>query len=188
MFIYSKEVRRVLVIALVLNLSVVSGEIIAGILANSLALIGDGIHKSIDSLGNFAGLIVLRYSTKAPDEDHPYGHHKIETLAAFSIAGLLAISFFEIMGAVIGRLTGAVPPQVHITMVTIGTVIAAIAINTIIMVYERHQGKKLNSHFLLADAAHTGSDLYVSIAVLANVFFVKAGYTQLDTFFAAAVA
>jgi divalent metal cation (Fe/Co/Zn/Cd) transporter len=82
-------VRRVLLVTLALNVTVVAGKLAAGLVAGSLSVIGDVIHLSVDSLNNIVSLAVMKYATAAPDEGHPYGHAKFETLAAFAIAGFL---------------------------------------------------------------------------------------------------
>ena len=89
---YQRGVRHVLLLTLLLNLMVVIGKLIAGVLAGSLSVISDAIHSATDSLNNIIGLIVTKYAAAEPDENHPYGHAKFETLAAFVIAGLLFVT------------------------------------------------------------------------------------------------
>ena len=116
---YSKQVRRAIGIALALNCTVVVIELVAGVLSHSLALLGDGLNTSIDVLSNVAGLIVVRIAAKAPDDDHPYGHRKIETLASYSITVLLGIAFYEIVSAAIQRLASPGEAGVSITPLTV---------------------------------------------------------------------
>jgi len=80
---YTKEVRRVLFAILVLNLSVVIGKAVAGWIANSLAVMSDALHSSVDSLNNIVGLVIVRMAAAAPDREHPYGHGKFETAGGF---------------------------------------------------------------------------------------------------------
>jgi cation diffusion facilitator family transporter len=178
---YRRRVRRVLLVTLCLNIAVVIGKLAAGLLAGSLSVISDAIHSAVDSLNNIVGLVVTKYATAAPDEGHPYGHAKFETLAAFVIAGFLFLTCYEIGISAFKRLfqSGATPPK--ITALTISVMIVTIVVNLIVTTYEQREGKRLNSEFLLADAIHTRSDVLVSCSVLAGLILIRMGYFWLDS-------
>lgn len=178
--VYRNGVQKVLLITLLLNLSVVAGKLIAGIAAGSLSVISDAIHSSVDSLNNVVGLVIMRFATAAPDEDHPYGHAKFETLAAFAIAGFLFVTCYQIGLSAIKRLFGEDAPAPEITTLTFGVMIVTILVNIFVAVYEKREGRRLNSEFLIADAVHTRSDVLVSLSVLAGLILVKMGYVWLD--------
>lgn len=178
--VYRNGVQKVLLITLLLNLSVVAGKLIAGIAAGSLSVISDAIHSSVDSLNNVVGLVIMRFATAAPDEDHPYGHAKFETLAAFAIAGFLFVTCYQIGLSAIKRLFGEDAPAPEITTLTFGVMIVTILVNIFVAVYEKREGRRLNSDFLIADAVHTRSDVLVSLSVLAGLILVKMGYVWLD--------
>jgi cation diffusion facilitator family transporter len=132
---YRRGVRRVLIVTLCLNIAVVIGKLIAGLLAGSLSVISDAIHSTVDSLNNIVGLVVTKYATAEPDEGHPYGHAKFETLAAFVIAGFLFVTCYEIGTSSFKRLFNADAPSPEITALTIGVMIVSIAANLIISSY-----------------------------------------------------
>lgn len=178
--VYRNGVQKVLLITLLLNLSVVAGKLIAGIAAGSLSVISDAIHSSVDSLNNVVGLVIMRFATAAPDEDHPYGHAKFETLAAFAIAGFLFVTCYQIGLSAIKRLFGEDAPAPEITTLTFGVMIVTILVNIFVAVYEKREGRRLNSEFLIADAVHTRSDVLVSLSVLAGLILVRMGYVWLD--------
>ena len=91
------RIRRVLVGLLFANLAVVTTKLIVGIASHSLAVFGDALHSSVDALNNIVALVVIRVAAQAPDEDHPYGHSKFETLGALAIVGFLSITCFELV-------------------------------------------------------------------------------------------
>lgn len=186
--IYQAGVRRVLWVTFALNVAVVIGKLIAGLLADSLSVISDAIHSSVDSLNNIVGLVVMRYATAEPDEEHPYGHAKFETLAAFCIAGFLFVTCYQLALSALQRLWAADGPKPEITALTIGTIVVTILINIFVTVYERREGERLQSAFLVADAAHTRSDVLVSCSVLAGLLMVKAGYVRFDPLVSLGVA
>src|SRR2546427_739430 len=97
----SALVRRVLFGLLAANLVVVGAKLAVAIASKSLAVFGSALDSSVDALNNVLALIVVRVAAKAPDEDHPYGHGKFETLGALAIVGFLSVTCFELVrGAV----------------------------------------------------------------------------------------
>src|SRR2546425_1893097 len=100
----SRAVRRVVGGLLVANIAVVVAKAAIGMLAGSLAVIGDAVHSSVDAVYNVLGLIVVRVAARAPDEDHPYGHGKFETLGALAIVVFLSITCFELVRSALGQL------------------------------------------------------------------------------------
>src|SRR5881628_1808586 len=103
----SRAVRRVLAGLLVANILVVIAKTSIGVLAGSLAVIGDAVHSSVDAVYNVLGLFVVRVAARAPDDEHPYGHGKFETLGALAIVVFLSITGFELVrGAVNHLITG----------------------------------------------------------------------------------
>jgi cation diffusion facilitator family transporter len=185
---YRRGVRRVLLLTLALNVAVVIGKLIAGLLAGSLSVISDAVHSSVDSINNLVGLAVMRFATQEPDDEHPYGHEKFETLAAFAIAGFLFVTCYQIALSAIQRLFTSDAPAPEISALTLGAMIATIIVNIIVTVYERREGRRLQSEFLIADATHTRSDVVVSCSILIGLLFVRLGYVWLDPLLALGVA
>ncbi|MBO0860635.1 MAG: cation transporter [Chloracidobacterium sp.] len=185
---YRRGVRRVLIVTLALNLAVVAGKLAAGLLAGSLSVISDAIHSSVDSLNNIVGLVVMKYATAEPDENHPYGHAKFETLAAFAIAGFLFVTCYQIALSAIRRLMAHDAPAPNITALTIGVMVGTIIFNIFVTVYERREGIRLQSAFLIADSAHTRSDVMISCSVLAGLFLIRSGHIWLDPIISLGVA
>jgi cation diffusion facilitator family transporter len=185
---YRRGVRRVLLVTLALNLAVVAGKLAAGLLADSLSVISDAIHSSVDSINNVVGLVVMRYATAEPDEGHPYGHAKFETLAAFAIAGFLFVTCYQISLSAIERIIAHDIPAPEITALTFGVMVGTIICNIFVTVYERREGIRLQSSFLLADATHTRSDVMVSCSVLVGLILVRSGYVRIDPIISLGVA
>ena len=91
---------------LVANIVVVVVKFTVGLDTNSLAVFGDALQSSVDAANNLIGIFVVRVAAKAPDEDHPYGHDKFETLGALLIALLLALSIFELVRGLCPPMSG----------------------------------------------------------------------------------
>lgn len=162
-----QNINRVLVITLILNLLVAFGKIILGAVTGALAITADGFHSIADAASNVAALVANTIASKAPDDTHPYGHERFETLAALFIGMLLILTAWETLQGVISRLIeGGHPMLTPLAFaVMIGTLIINIAVNR----YQVAQGRKFDSQLLLADAAHTGADVYVTLSVLGSM-------------------
>lgn len=169
---------RVLVRVLLLNLAVAGAKLVFGYATGAVSIISDGFHSLTDSASNVMGIIGLRAARKPPDEDHPYGHRKYETLAAAGIFVFLLIVVVEVVRTALTRLRGGEPPRV--TVASFVVMIVTVAINIFIVRYESARGRELGSELLLADAAHTWSDVLTSCAVLVSLAGVWLGFPILD--------
>src|SRR6185437_14124772 len=90
-------VRRTLVVVLVLNAIVALVKVIIGVRTGALTVLGAALESGLDTLNNAIGVMLVDVAGRAPDEDHPYGHDKFETLGAIGIVGFLSISCFELL-------------------------------------------------------------------------------------------
>jgi cation diffusion facilitator family transporter len=183
----SAAVRRVLRGLLVANIAVVVAKAVIGSLAGSLSVLGDAVHSSVDAIYNILGLFVVRVAAQAPDEEHPYGHSKFETLGALSIVVFLSITCFELFRSAVGRLIEG-GRSVQITNVGIALLVATLVTNVLVAWYENRRGRELASELLIADAAHTRSDVFITVGVLGGVLFSRRGYTWVDPAVAIVVA
>jgi cation diffusion facilitator family transporter len=182
-----QEVRRVLVITLLANVAVVIGKVTAGLAANSLSVLADAAHSSVDAWNNVMALVLARVAAKAPDEDHPYGHAKFETLGALAIVAFLSVTVYELVGSAILRLSGHGDLPIATPFVAAVMLVSAV-ISFFVARYEERYARKLHSEILLADAAHTKSDVFASLGVLVGIGLVGLGYPQADAVFTLLVA
>ncbi len=171
-------VRRVLLITLVLNFAVAFGKIGVGLTTGAISITADGFHSLMDGTANVIGLVANRIAGKPPDEDHPYGHRRFETIAALAIGILLLITAGEIISSAIERLRNGEKPE--ISPVVFVVLIATLVVNLLVSRYQRREGQRLKSELLIADAANTGTDVFVTLAVLASMVLVSLGLTWAD--------
>lgn len=183
----NRAVRRVLLGLLAANILVVVIKLAVGIATGSLAVFGDTIHSSVDALNNILALLVMRVAAKEPDDDHPYGHEKFESLGALLVVVFLSVSVFELLKGAVVRLSGQVTlvPPAPLDIILL---VVTLAINIWVAWYESRQGKRLKSEILLADAAHTRVDVFITIGVIASLFLAGAGYHWADPVLAIIVA
>jgi len=172
------EVRTVLVRILFLNLIVALAKIVYGYASGAISILTDGFHSLTDAASNIAALVGLRVAGKPPDANHPYGHRKYETLAAGVIALFLAIVMVEIAQTAFERFrSGRAPAITHISFLIMAV---TLVINVRVVRFERREGERLSSELLLADAHHTRSDIFTSLAVMAALAGTAAGYRFFD--------
>jgi cation diffusion facilitator family transporter len=183
----SAAVRRVLAGLLGANIAVVAAKAGVGLVSGSLAVLGDALHSSVDSLYNVLGLIVIRVAAQAPDEDHPYGHGKFETLGALAIVVFLSITCFELVRSAIQKLAGG-GHAIVVTDLALGVLVATLGVNVLVAWYENRRGYELSSELLIADAAHTRTDVFITVGVLLGVLFSRQGYLWVDPVVAIVVA
>ncbi len=181
------EIKRVLGLVLIANLTVASVKFAVGFVIGSLALVADAIHSLLDASSNIVGLVGITAAAKPPDRGHPYGHRRFESVASLVIGVLVAAGLVEVLRhAIAAALEGGAAPEV--TWTAIGAVATTIVVNIAISRYEQSQGNKLRSSILHADADHTMSDALSATTVLASLVAVKCGLTWVDTLAAFAVA
>jgi cation diffusion facilitator family transporter len=183
----SPAVRRVLAHVLLLNGLVVLIKLAIGIRTGSLTVLGAALESALDSLNNVIGMLLVSIAARAPDEDHPYGHDKFETLGALGIVGFLSISCFELMREGVTALIAG-GSSTHTVPSDLGIIVATLFINAFVVWYERRRGTQLGSAFLLADAEHTRGDILVTLLALVSLFLGRHGGRRVDALLAIAVA
>ncbi|MGG6437567.1 cation diffusion facilitator family transporter [Saccharococcus caldoxylosilyticus] len=145
-------------------LAVVKG--VAGVLGNSKALLADAVHSASDVAGSLAVWIGLRAAKRPPDEDHPYGHGKAESIAAIIVAVLLFIIGIEIgRSAVLAFFQPLRPPEI----IAVYVLVLSILVKEAMFRYKYRLGKKLNSNAIIVNAYEHRSDVFSSIAALIGV-------------------
>ena len=182
----SRAVSRVLVQVLFLNLAVAAAKVAYGLWTGAVSVLSDGIHSLTDSGSNVVAMAGTRIARRPADASHPYGHRKFETLAAAAILVFLLLVLVQLVQTAWARLVDPVAPDV--TPVSFIVMIGTLAVNVFVSRYELAAGRRLKSEVLIADAYHTRSDVYTSLAVIAALIGVRLGYPILDPLAALVVA
>ncbi|MBC1221343.1 cation transporter [Nostoc sp. UCD121] len=182
------EVRKVLIITLLLNLFVMGLKALVGYWTGSLSLLADALHSVTDSANNVLGLIASKFSSPQPDREHPYGHSKFEAVGALGIASFLGIACFEILQGAIERILKGGGEPVRISPPELWLLLIVLGVNIFVAFYERSVGRRVGSSILIADATHTMSDIWVTISVIGGLIGVWLGYQWMDLVLAFPVA
>ena len=181
------DVARVLTRVLFLNLIVAIAKIIFGYLSGAISILSDGFHSLTDTGSNVVGLIGIHAAERPPDEDHPYGHRKYETVAAAAVTIFLFLLVLEVLRNAFNHLSGRTAPP-NITIAGFVIMAVTVMINIGVVKYESAEAERLGSEMLLADSLQTRGDVWTSIAVIVALAGARAGLTILDPIAALVVA
>jgi len=180
-------VSRVLWRVFLLNLAVASAKIVFGYATGAISILSDGFHSLTDATANAVGIVGVRAAGRPPDEDHPFGHRKYETVAAASVTVFLLLVFVEVLRNALNYFTGRqAAPDIGAAsfLVMLGTV----GVNLIIIAYESREAARLGSEVLFADATQTRGDVWTSFTVIVALLGARAGLPILDPLAALVVA
>ena len=180
-------VSRVLVRVLVLNLAVAIAKITFGYASGAISILSDGFHSLTDAASNIAGLVGVRAAQQPPDEDHPYGHRKYETVAAAAVTVFLLLLVIKVLRNAFNHLTGRSVPH-EISPASFVVMLVTVAVNLAVVSYESRAAERLGSEVLLADAMQTRGDVWSSLTVIAALVGARLGLPILDPLAALVVA
>jgi cation diffusion facilitator family transporter len=180
-------VARILARVLVLNLSVAIAKIAFGYTSGAISILSDGFHSLTDTASNVVGLVGVYAARQPPDEDHPYGHRKYETVAASMVTVFLLLVFVEVLRNAFNHLMGRTTSHA-IGVASFVVMVVTVAVNLAVVAYESREGERLSSEVLMADATQTRGDVWSSMTVIAALAGARAGWPILDPLAALVVA
>ena len=165
----SREVRRVTWVGLGWNAALSVGKFFAGFLGGSQALVADAIHSASDFITDIAIIVGSKFWNMPPDEQHPYGHRRFETLISVGIGlAVCAVGIGLGYNAVRALINGE---QSHPEWIAAIMAAVSIVVKEILFRYTRAKGRAIRSEAVEANAWHHRSDAYSSIPVLVAVLF-----------------
>ena len=170
--------RKVTLTGAVVNCCLAALQITFGLLGKSQALLADGLHTLSDLSTDFIVLYASRRASKAPDEDHPYGHGRIETLASILLGGMLVMVGIGI--AIRGVESIFNPSSTNPEAITIVFASLAIVAKEGLYRYTLHAARKAHSSMLEANAWHHRSDALSSIVVVIGISAQLLGVAHMD--------
>ncbi|WP_297365813.1 cation diffusion facilitator family transporter [Acidiferrobacter sp.] len=181
------ERQRVVLRGLLVNVVLAAGQLAIGVIGRSAALVADGFHTLSDLLSDTLVLAAAHFGAQAADEDHPYGHARIETAGTFGLSLVL-------VGAGVGialHAADALSAPARLTrpdFLALAMAFAAIGIKEGLFRYMRRAGLRLQSELLHANAWHYRTDVFSSIVVAVGVAGSMMGVRDLDAVAAIGVA
>ncbi len=183
----AKEKKRIAFISVCAAIFLTTFKFVIGITTNSLGIISEAAHSGLDLLATLMTYFAVRFSDRPADEDHQYGHGKLENISAFLETLLLVVTCIWIIYEAVGKfLSHSHNVEVSVwSFVVMGTSIIVDASRSKALY---RVAKKTNSQALEADALHFASDIWSSLTVIAGLIFVSIGFPEFDAFAALIVA
>lgn len=169
-------------VSVAVNLILSAGKLLAGIFANSGAMISDAVHSASDVLSTFIVMIGVNIAGKQADEQHRYGHERFESVASVTLALILLET-----GLLIGWkglktiFSGSYDDLAAPGALALAAAVVSIVVKEWMYWYTRAAAKKIGSDALMADAWHHRSDSLSSIGALVGIAFAMGGFPIMDS-------
>lgn len=178
---FEKAAMKVSAVSIVANVLLSAFKLLAGILASSGAMVSDAIHSASDVISTVVVIIGIRLSGKASDKEHPYGHERMECVAAIILATILAFTGLGIGYTAVAKILSGNYGELTVPgVLALVAAVVSIAVKEGMYWYTRSYAKKINSSALMADAWHHRSDALSSVGALFGIAGARMGYPFLD--------
>jgi cation diffusion facilitator family transporter len=169
------------------NVTLIVLKIVAGAITGSIAILTEAVHSAIDLMASIVAYFSVRKAEEPPDPSHPYGHEKVENLAAALEGILILVGAAIIIYESVHRLV----KTAHVDTIAVGIAVVAFSAvaNFAVSGHLQRQARLTDSAALEGDAAHLRTDAYTSVGVLVGLLLVKiTGIQNFDPITALAVA
>jgi cation diffusion facilitator family transporter len=178
--------RRAAALSVAASAGLAALKLVAGVLSGSLALISEGAHNALDIAFSTLTYFAVRVADKPADEGHPFGHAKVEAVAALAQTGFLWVLACGVAYRAMLRLSDEA--VVHANALAFAAILASIVVDILRWRALKRVARETGSEALEADALHYSSDLVGSGFVLVGLFAARIGFTSADALAAIAVA
>lgn len=179
---FEKVAMKVSFVSIVTNVILSVFKLFAGFFAHSGAMVSDAIHSASDVFSTFVVIIGIKISSKESDKEHPYGHERMECVAAIVLATILAITGLGIGSSAAEKLiAGHYETLVVPGMLALIAAILSIVVKEAMFWYTRINAKRIDSGALMADAWHHRSDALSSVGALIGIGGAQLGFPVMDS-------
>jgi cation diffusion facilitator family transporter len=169
-------------VSIAVNIILSLMKLIAGIIGKSSAMISDAVHSASDVFSTFVVIIGVKAAGKKADAEHPYGHERMECVAALILAMLLAIVGGGIGISGIRKIAAGNYDSIGVPgILPLIAAVISVAVKEWMFWYTRASAKKVNSGALMADAWHHRSDALSSVGSFVGILFARIGYPVMDS-------
>lgn len=162
--IREKQITKTSVIGIVANVFLVIFKAAAGFISGSIAIVLDAVNNLTDAVSSIVTIIGVKLAKRKPDEDHPYGHGRVEYFSAIIISGIIIATGITSFVESVKKIINPEPPTY--TAVTLIIIVVAIFTKFFLGRFVKEQGEKYNSEALIASGADASFDSIISVATL----------------------
>lgn len=179
---FCKIANRVSFITIIGNVILSVVKFLAGIIAHSNAMISDAVHSASDVFSTIVVIIGIKLASKEADKEHPYGHERLECVAAIVLAMVLVITGLGIGAEALKNIVQGNYSDLQVPgILALITAIVSIVSKEAMYWYTRYYAKKIDSSALMADAWHHRSDAFSSIGALIGIGGARLGFPVMDS-------
>ncbi len=179
---FQKVANRVSIITIIGNVVLSAFKLLAGISAHSSAMISDAIHSTSDVFSTIVVIIGIKLASKQADKEHPYGHERLECVAAIVLAMVLFVTGLGICTEALKNIFHGNYNDIRVPgiLALIAAIISIVSKEGMYW-YTRYYAKKISSSSLMADAWHHRSDAFSSIGALIGIGGARLGFPIMDS-------
>ncbi len=179
---FQRVATRVSTVTIIGNMVLTVLKLLAGVFAHSSAMISDAVHSASDVFSTIVVIIGVKLSSKAADKEHPYGHERLECVAAIALSVVLFITGLGIgIQALKNILQGSYADLAVPGVLALAAAILSIVAKEAMFQYTKFYAKKIDSSALMADAWHHRSDAFSSIGALIGIGGARLGFPIMDS-------
>lgn len=179
---FQKVADRVSTVSIIGNVILSVFKLVAGIVAHSNAMISDAVHSASDVFSTVVVIIGVRLASKEADKEHPYGHERLECVAAIILAMVLFITGLGIgMEALKNILSGSYNDLQAPGILALAAAVISVMVKEIMFWYTKINAVRIDSSALLADAWHHRSDAFSSVGALIGIAGARLGFPVMDS-------
>lgn len=179
---FQRVANKVSFVTIIGNILLSVMKLIVGFIAHSNAMISDAIHSASDVFSTFVVIIGIKLASKKADKEHPYGHERLECVAAIVLSMVLFITGLGIGATALKNITSGDYNNIAVPgiLALIAAIISIISKEAMYW-YTRYNAKKIDSSALMADAWHHRSDAFSSIGALIGIAGARLGFPIMDS-------
>ncbi|MBD5491048.1 MAG: cation transporter [Lachnospiraceae bacterium] len=178
---FERTAMRVSKVSIVANFILTAFKLFAGVIAHSGAMISDAVHSASDVFSTIVVIIGIRISRKASDKDHPYGHERLECVAAIVLATILAATGLGIGYSAVTKIISGEYRQLAVPgMLALVAAFVSILVKEAMYQYTKIHARRIDSSALMADAWHHRSDALSSVGALIGIAGARMGFPISD--------
>lgn len=179
---FEQVAMKVSLISIVTNILLSVLKAFAGLAAHSGAMLSDAVHSASDVISTIVVIIGIKISSKESDKEHPYGHERLECVAAIVLATILCITGLGIGYSALKNIVGREYNELAVPgMLALIAAVVSIFVKESMFWYTKIYAKKIDSSALMADAWHHRSDALSSVGALIGIAGARMGYPVLDS-------
>lgn len=179
---FQKVANKVSLVSIAGNVVLSLMKLLAGIVAHSNAMISDAVHSASDVFSTIIVIIGIRLASKESDKEHPYGHERLECVAAIVLAMVLLITGIGIGYTAVSNIARGNYEELSVPgILALIAAIVSIVSKEAMYWYTRFYAKKIDSSALMADAWHHRSDAFSSVGALIGIAGARMGYPIMDS-------